>query len=222
MSLESDRAGVRAREAAVEALRQGQVVAIPTDTVYGLAVDPMQPGAVERIFALKDRPVDVALPLMVAGAGQLKVTTGSLDTAAGKLAHRFWPGPLTLVVPRARGFSVDLGGPPSARRTVGVRWPAHALVELICAEVGPLAVTSANLHGRPPATSATEVDASFAGLDGLALVLDGGTCDGTPSTVVECRGPACRCLREGAISWDEILRAPGYEPGGESDAAVRF
>jgi tRNA threonylcarbamoyl adenosine modification protein (Sua5/YciO/YrdC/YwlC family) len=183
------------------------VVAIPTDTVYGLAVDPMQRGAVERLFALKERPLDVALPLMVGGTEQVEMAAGSLDTAARKLADRFWPGPLTLVVPRATGFSVDLGGPSSARRTVGIRWPAHALVQLLCAEVGPLAVTSANLHGQAPATSAEGLSKSFAGHKGPALVLDGGVCDGTPSTVVECRGPASRCLREGAISRNELLHA---------------
>jgi L-threonylcarbamoyladenylate synthase len=195
-------------EAAIGALRQGLVVAIPTDTVYGLAVDPIQPGAVERLFALKERPLDVALPLLVGGAGQLELAVGSLDSAARKLAGRFWPGPLTLVVPRATGFTVDLGGPSSARHTVGIRWPAHALVQALCLEVGPLAVTSANLHGQAPATSAADVLMAFAGHEGLSVVVDGGACEGTPSTVVECRGPASRCLREGAIAWDEILHGP--------------
>jgi L-threonylcarbamoyladenylate synthase len=142
---------------------------------------------------------------LVGGADQVGVAAGRLDMAARELADRFWPGPLTLVVPRAVGFTVDLGGPRSARRTVGVRWPAHALVQDLCAEVGPLAVTSANLHGEAPATTAAALEAAFAGRHGLALVLDGGVCDGIPSTVVECRGPASRCLREGAITWGEII-----------------
>ena len=97
-----------------------------------------------------------------------------------------------------------------------MRWPDHPVVGRLCRELGPLAVTSANRHGSPPATTAGQVAAAFAGADELAVILDGGTCDGAPSTVVECRGPASRCLREGAIAWEEIVDAPlpGRHPGG--------
>ena len=123
----------------------------------------------------------------------------------GRLARRYWPGPLTVVVPRGPNFAADLGGPPSARTTVGVRLPDHLLVQGLCREVGPLAVTSANIHGDPPATAAHEVMESFPESDGIGIVVDGGRCDGTPSTVVECRGETLRCLREGAIPWSEVL-----------------
>ncbi len=189
---------------AAAALADGAVVAVPTDTVYGLAADPSQPEAVARLFALKGRPDDVPLPVLVAGPEQVAMLAGELETAAAALAARFWPGPLTLVVPRRPEFIVDLGGPPAAAQTVGVRRPDHPVVVALCELLGPLAVTSANLHGARPATTAAEVVAVFAGSDQPEVVLDGGTCDGTPSTVVECRGPASRCLREGALAWAEL------------------
>ena len=193
---------------AAAALADGEVVAVPTDTVYGLAVDPAQPDAVTRLFALKGRPDDVPLPVLVAGPEQVALVAGDLEPAAAVLAARFWPGPLTLVVPRRRGFTVDLGGPPAARQTIGVRWPDHPVVGALCELLGPLAVTSANLHGAPPASTAGGVVAAFAGADQPVAVLDGGPCTGTPSTVVECRGPASRCLREGALAWDDLHAQP--------------
>ncbi len=198
---------------AVSALRAGAVVAVPTDTVYGLAVDPAQVAAVASLFALKERPSEVALPVLVDGREQVAAVAGPLDSAAEHLAGRYWPGPLTLVVPRRRTFTIDLGGPPSARRTVGVRWPDHPVVRALCRQLGPLAVTSANLHGVPPATRAEDVARIFAGQDELAVILDGGVCDGTPSTVVECRGPALHCLREGSIPWRELMVGPPGGPG---------
>ena len=189
---------------AAEALRAGAVVAIPTDTVYGLAADPGQPLAVGRLFALKERPSDVALPVLVAGRAQVSAVAGPLDGAARLLADRYWPGPLTLVVPRRRSFTADLGGPSSARQTVGVRWPDHPVVQALCRELGPMAVTSANRHGGPPATRAVAVAEVFAGEHELAVILDGGLCDGTPSTVVGCDGKALRCLRQGAIPWTDL------------------
>jgi L-threonylcarbamoyladenylate synthase len=200
------------REAAA-ALADGSVVAVPTDTVYGLAVDPTQPEAVARLFALKGRPAEVPLPVLVAGPEQVALVAGQLGPAAQHLADHYWPGPLTLVVPRRRGFTVDLGGPPAARQTVGVRRPAHPVVVALCDLLGPLAVTSANLHRAAPATTAAEVEREFAGADQPELVLDGGTCDGVPSTVVECRGPASRCLREGALAWVD-LQGTGHGPAG--------
>jgi L-threonylcarbamoyladenylate synthase len=201
----SDPGGVAA---AIEALGNGQVVAVPTDTVYGLAVDPSVPGAVDRLFALKGRPRDVPLPVLVATDDQVDAVAGSLSVAARHLAARYWPGALTLVVPRAPGFTVDLGGPPSARMTVGVRWPDHPAIGQLCRALGPLAVTSANRHGAPPAITAAEVLADLSDLGRPVVVLDGGRCAGAPSTVVECRGPATRCLREGAVPWREMTGDP--------------
>lgn len=194
-----------ARAEVLDALGQGWVVAIPTDTVYGLAADPSQPEAVERLFQLKQRPADVALPVLVASIDQAQTLTGRFEPAAERLAAKFWPGPLTLVVPRRHAFKVDLGGPPAARHTVGVRWPDHAFTQALCESFGPLAVTSANLHGQPPATTAEAVALTFAASEELAITIDGGPCaGGVPSTVVECRGPASKCLREGALPWEEL------------------
>jgi tRNA threonylcarbamoyl adenosine modification protein (Sua5/YciO/YrdC/YwlC family) len=192
---------------AAEALRQGSVVAIPTDTVYGLAVAPDRPGAVERLFALKGRPRDVPLPVLVGSWAQVGSVAGCLAFAAEHLAGRFWPGPLTLVVPRADGFTVDLGGPPSAHGTVGVRWPDHPVVTHLCRQLGPLAVTSANRHGSPPAHTAEQVTAALSEAREPLVVVDGGRCDGEPSTVVECVGRTTRCLRQGAVPWSEVVEA---------------
>jgi L-threonylcarbamoyladenylate synthase len=199
---------------AAKELRAGAVVAVPTDTVYGLAADLSQPQAVAQLFKLKERPAEVALPVLVDGLEQVSALAGPLDGAAEDLAERYWPGPLTLVVRRRRTFTTDLGGTSSARRTVGIRWPDHGAVRSLCRELGPLAVTSANRHGAPPAATAREVADRF-GDDDLALILDGGLCDGTPSTVVECQGSDLRCLREGAIPWAVLLGGPraGRDPG---------
>ena len=193
---------------AADLLAAGMVVAIPTDTVYGLAVDPSQPGAVDRVFALKKRPGAVALPVLVTGWGQVEMVAGTLEGAAQGFADQYWPGPLTLVVPRRGRFRADLGGELAASWTVGLRWPDHPVVQALCTAIGPLAVTSANRHAEPSATSAEDVIVAFTGDDRLSAVLDGGVCDGAPSTVVECRGPVSRCLREGAIRWDGPTRRP--------------
>jgi L-threonylcarbamoyladenylate synthase len=203
---------------AATALADGEVVALPTDTVYGLAVDPAQPEAVERLFALKGRPASVPLPILVAGSEQVALVAGELEVAARALAARYWPGPLTLVVPRRPGFTVDLGGPVAAQQTVGVRRPDHPVVVALCELLGPLAVTSANLHGEAPATTAAEVERAFAGSDQPGVILDGGVCDGAPSTVVECRGPASRCLREGALPWAVLHGPDELSPGGRGEA----
>jgi L-threonylcarbamoyladenylate synthase len=219
---------------AVAALQEGQVVAVPTDTVYGLAVDPRQPVAVARLFALKGRPTSVALPVLVAGWDQVESLALPFGAAAEQLAVRHWPGPLTLVVPRSPTFTADLGGPPSARDTVGLRWPDHPVMASLCRAFGPMAVTSANRHGGPPATTPGEVGEQFApategdeggpGGPGLSLLLDGGRCAGSPSTVVECRGSAVRCLRDGALSFAALVTEvdsggsdgePGDDEGGD-------
>jgi len=225
-----------ALDRAARALRAGQVVGIPTDTVYGLAADPFSTAAVEAVFAIKHRPADVALPVLVGGWEQVGSLAGDLPVPARRLAARYWPGALTLVVPRVPGFAADLGGPPAARHTVGIRWPDHPVVVALCRAVGPLAVTSANRHGDPPITTAAGVVAAFGapasggrdggGLGGSplttggdeigpGLVLDGGVCDGVPSTVVECLGPLVRCLRAGVIDWTSLSETaddPGADP----------
>ncbi len=186
------------------ALRAGQVVAIPTDTVYGLAVDPRRPEATATLFALKGRPADVAVAVLVADLDQAHALAAhqggaGLSPRATALAGRFWPGALTMVVHRRAGLDWELGGDQG---TIGLRCPAHDVVRRLCAAVGPLATTSANRHGQAPLSTAQEVGASFAGT-GL-VVVDGGRCQGVPSTVVDLTAEPMRCLRAGAVSWEEV------------------
>ncbi|MGH9054512.1 MAG: L-threonylcarbamoyladenylate synthase [Acidimicrobiales bacterium] len=187
----------------VEALRDGDIVGVPTDTVYGLAADPWHSGAADRLFLVKGRPRSVELPLLVAGIDQaLSLTTG-VPPSALRLMERFWPGALTLVLPRGEDVTADLG---EDEATIGLRCPDHPVPLALCREVGPFATTSANRHGEPPVTTAAELAAS---LPGVALVLDAGICDRASSTVVDATGDEPRLLRAGAIDWQEIRSVAG-------------
>lgn len=189
-------------DAAVEALAQALPVAIPTDTVYGLAADPFRPGATERIFEVKRRPRDVNVPVLVSGVDQaLEVATAVPETAT-RLMQRFWPGPLTLVIPSRPDLGADLGEDDA---TVGVRCPNHPVPLTLCRRIGPLATTSANRHGEPTFTTAQAVAEAFG--DKVPVVLDGGTCEGAPSTVVDCTGVEPKLLREGRVPWPEVQSA---------------
>jgi len=189
---------------AVRALAQGMPIGIPTDTVYGLAVDPFLPGATDRIFAAKRRPRDVSLPLLVSGVDQALSVSTAVPPLALQLMDRYWPGPLTIVIPAAAGLGADLG---DDEITVGVRSPGHPVPQALCAAAGPLATTSANRHGEPPLTTAGEVAESFG--DSVPVVLDAGVCAGDPSTVVDCTGQALKLLREGRIPWAELVAFAG-------------
>jgi tRNA threonylcarbamoyl adenosine modification protein (Sua5/YciO/YrdC/YwlC family) len=190
--------------AALQALDAGQVVAIPTDTVYGLAVDPFRPSAADRLFALKRRPRTVDLPLLVAGADQVPAVATAVPQVAARLMARYWPGPLTLVLPRRPDLEADLGDDEA---TVGVRCPDHPVPVTLCGRHGPLATTSANLHGQATLTTAADVEAALG--EAVAVVLDGGPCEGQPSTVVDCTGEEPKCLREGRIPWADVEAALG-------------
>lgn len=184
---------------ALDALRRGEVVGLPTDTVYGLAVIPTVPGAVDRLFVAKGRPASVPVAVLVSDMEAAQALSDSALPAA--LVDRHWPGPLTLVVRRRGSVDWDLGGNPT---TIGVRCPDHALVRELCASAGPLATTSANLHGNPSPTSAAGVAEEMAG-GPVTLVLDGGECAGAPSTVVDVTGDAPVILREGALRESDLL-----------------
>lgn len=174
---------------------------MPTDTVYGLACLPSLPSAVARIFALKGRRNDRALPVLGANAEAL-ADVASFDDRAVDLARRFWPGPLTLVLPRSEGFTFYLGG--DTPDSVAVRVPQNeAALELLNA-AGPLAVTSANLSGHPPVATVKEADAIFG--SEVSIYIDGGESRGVPSTIVSLIGDSL-ILREGAVSEDEIKGA---------------
>jgi tRNA threonylcarbamoyl adenosine modification protein (Sua5/YciO/YrdC/YwlC family) len=181
-------------------LSDGWPVAIPTDTVYGLAVDPFRPGATDRLFEAKRRPRGVTLPVLVAGLDQALSLAGPVSQGALALMRRFWPGPLTVVVARRDGLGVDLGDDDA---TIGVRCPAHPVARALSAAAGPLATTSANLHGEAPLVAADDVASAFGAT--VPLVLDGGPCTGLPSTVVDCTGGEAKLLRQGGTAWDEVL-----------------
>jgi tRNA threonylcarbamoyl adenosine modification protein (Sua5/YciO/YrdC/YwlC family) len=184
----------------VEALRQGGVVVLPTDTVYGVAALPADAAAVDRLFALKGRRADVPIAVLCSGADQALALADPVDPAAARrVADRWWPGPLTLVLPRRAGLDLHLGEPTA---TVGLRVPDHPLVQAVAAEVGPIATTSANRHGEPTATTAGEAVAALGG--GLALAVAGGRLEGRSSTVVDATASPWRTLREGPVPGDEI------------------
>lgn len=190
---------VPALEAAYLALTAAQVVGLPTDTVYGLAADPFRAGATDHLFAVKGRPRSVQVPVLVADVGQALSLAAGATGQARALMERWWPGALTLVLPRRPGLVADLG---HDRSTVGVRCPDHPVPRALAARLGPLATTSANRHGQPPLTTAAAVDEELGSQ--VALVLDAGPCTGTPSTVVDCTGAEPRCLRHGRIPWAEV------------------
>ena len=190
-------------DAATDALAAGRPVVLPTDTVYGVAVEPTRPGATNRLFAVKERPRTAALPLLVASLDQALELSGDLPPTAVALADAFWPGGLTLVVPRRAGLDLDLGGEDDA--TVGLRQPDHPVPVALAERVGPLAATSANLHGRPTPSTADEVAEELG--EAVELVLDGGPCAGAPSTVVACTRGGVTVLREGRVPTAEVLAA---------------
>jgi len=187
---------------AVEALGDGQVIALPTDTVYGLAVDPFRPGATDRLFSAKRRPASVELPVLVDGLESAAALVSSLPGPAHRLIDAYWPGAMTVVVDRGTGASagLELGGDGA---TIGLRSPAHPVALGLCRAVGALATSSANLHGEPTPSTAAVLAELFDGV--VAVVLDAGPAHGAPSTVVRC-GPdgEVTLLREGRIAWDEV------------------
>ena len=188
------------REAAA-ILARGGIVAYPTDTLYGLAVDPRSDAAVEALFAAKGREPGAAVALIAADEAQAR-QAGSFGPGESALAAALWPGPLTIVVPASPSMSRLLSG---GRATLGVRVPANRVArDLAAAFGGCVTATSANRAGKPPAATADEVAAAFH--EGVDLLLDGGPVPGgPPSTLVEIVGGRPVLLRGGAMPWDRVL-----------------
>jgi len=200
------------RDAIQEAAKwilSGGIVALPTDTLYGLAADPFSTAAVARLFLVKGRAAERAVPLIAADAEQVTVHLGPLSAAAARLAERFWPGPLTLLVAAPRGLAPDVTG---GTGRVGVRVPAHDVARAICRAAGrPITATSANLSGEPATAEPAEVERTLGA--GIDLLIDTGpTRGGAPSTIVDATGAEPALVRAGAIAWDEIRVWLNTEP----------
>ena len=190
--------------AAADWIRQGGVVVFPTETFYGLAVDPTQPDAVAAVFDLKGRPASMALPLVAASAEQVEQFAGTLHGANARLAANFWPGPLSLVLDAPASIAPAVHG---GTHTVAVRVPAHPIARALAEACGhPLTATSANRSGEPAVEEVAAIAAIAA--DRRVVVLDAGrTPGGRPSTIVDARVTPIRIIRHGAVPSDRVLRS---------------
>lgn len=187
---------------AAEFLRAGELVAFPTDTVYGVGAVCWNESAVAKLYTAKLRSLDKAIPILLADTADLALVARDLPPMAIKLGDAFWPGALTLVVPKAERVPLEV---TSGGDTVAVRIPNHDLTRALIRLAGaPLATTSANLSGGPSPVTAEEVAAQLAGR--IPMILDGGACPGgAASTVVDVTGPTPRILRPGPITEADIL-----------------
>lgn len=182
--------------AALAAIRRGEPVGVPTDTVYGLAANAADADAIQRLFELKERPADRSIAVLVTDTAAAE-TLVELTPRAKRLAERFWPGPLTIVAARRSDAPAHLG----TGATIGVRVPDDEVMRAI-AGPAPLAVTSANLHGASTPTTASGVAELF---PALSLVIDGGVRPGSSSTVVDATGNTPAVLREGPVPPQQII-----------------
>ena len=203
--------------AAVVALRAGGLVAMPTETVYGLAADARNPAALRKIYAIKDRPIDHPLILHLADAAALPEWVVEVPPAAQVLAAHFWPGPLTLVLRRAPGVPDELTG---GQDSIAIRVPSHPVAQaLLRAFGGGIAAPSANRYGRVSPTCAAHVREEFP--EGIAVILEGGDCEvGLESTIVSLLGPLPQLLRPGVIGRAEIEAVLGAPVAGVAAASA--
>lgn len=187
-----------------QAIARGELIVLPTDTVYGVAADAFTPAAVARLLEAKGRDRQSPPPVMVADMSAVAALAESVPECVERLAAAFWPGPLTIVLPAQPSLSWDLG---DSGGTVALRIPDHDLTLEILRETGPLAVSSANKHGQPAATTASEADAMLG--EAVTAILDGGTAgSGTASTIVDATGVQqgrLRILRQGPISITDLV-----------------
>jgi L-threonylcarbamoyladenylate synthase len=187
-------------EAAANAVRRGQLVVLPTDTVYGIAADAFDPDAVQALLDAKGRGREMPPPVLVSTATTLDALAVGVPAYARALVDRFWPGPLTVVCRQQTSLQWDLG---ETRGTVAVRMPDHEVALAVLERTGPLAVSSANITGRPAARDADEA-AEMLGTD-VEVIVDGGPVSGgEASTIVDCTAAQGRVLRRGALSLEEL------------------
>lgn len=186
-------------QVALKILREGGLVAFPTDTVYGVGALAFDDKAVESIYKAKDRPIEKAIPVLIGDGEDMEKVGMNIPEIAYELAARFWPGPVTVVIPKQPTLPESV----SATDSVGVRVPDHEVARLLLRAAGPMAVTSANISGQPSPSSAEDVLTQLGGR--IHLIIDGGTTPGgVPSTLVDCTGKDIKILREGPISLEEI------------------
>lgn len=202
---------------AAEFIKEGEVVAFPTETVYGLGADGLNPAAVAKIFAAKGRPNDNPLILHIASKEDIMQLASELNANARTLMEHFWPGPLTLIVKKT---SIVPDAVSAGLSTVAVRLPSHAFAQQFIAACGcPIAAPSANLSGRPSPTNAEDVLEDMRGK--VAAVLDGGPCGiGLESTIVDTTEPVPTILRPGGITYEmltEVLGAVEIDPALQGD-----
>jgi len=188
-------------ELALEILRAGGVIAIPTDTVYGIACLVNKRDSIQRLYAIKEREHVKAIPVLIGTLEQTSNIAAIFPPAAHVLSQHFWPGALTLIVNKHPDLPFELTGYP----TVGIRMPDHKWLLSLMQSCGPLAATSANISGQPSLSNAQAV---LEELDGsINLLIDGGTCaGGIPSTVIDCTVSPVKVLREGGIREPSIHR----------------
>jgi L-threonylcarbamoyladenylate synthase len=188
--------------AAVSAVQEGQLVVLPTDTVYGVGADAFNPTAVNALLAAKGRGRSMPPPVLVGSVRAAAALTESLGAFGQDLIDEFWPGPLTLVFRSSSTLVWDLG---DTMGTVAVRMPLHPVALDLLRRTGPMAVSSANRHSLPAATTADEAQEQLA--DAISVYLDGGPCaDNVPSTILDLTGTVPRMLRAGALSVDELRK----------------
>ncbi len=187
-------------QTALSVLQSGGIVAFPTDTVYGLGALAFDNDAIQSIYTAKDRPIEKAIPILIGDLSDLEKIADNIPDMALRFAARFWPGPLTCIVPKKQTLPLAV----SATATVAVRIPDHVDALALLRAAGPMAVTSANISGGPNPSTAQEVYEQLK--DRIPLILDGGkTQGGVPSTLVDCSGEKPLILREGPISLDELM-----------------
>ncbi|MCB0118345.1 MAG: threonylcarbamoyl-AMP synthase [Anaerolineales bacterium] len=187
---------------ALDILKQGGIVAFPTDTVYGIGTLAFDNAAIESIYTAKDRPLEKAIPILIGDMSDLDKVADNIPEMALRFAARFWPGPLTCIVPKKR----TLPSAVSATETVAVRIPDHPDALTLLRAAGPMAVTSANISGQASPSTAQEVYDQLNGR--IPLILDGGeTPGGTASTIVDCTGEKPVILREGPLTMENLIFA---------------
>lgn len=212
--------------AAVSAVQEGQLVVLPTDTVYGVGADAFSGAAVAALLAAKGRGRNMPPPVLVGTVGAAAALTESLGAFGQDLIDEFWPGPLTLVFRASPTLMWDLG---DTMGTVAVRMPLHPVALDLLRRTGPMAVSSANTHGQPAAATADQAQAQLG--RAIAVYLDGGPCaDNVPSSILDLTGTMPKLLRAGALSVDDLRKvvpvidlpaAGGTQPESPADRRAR-